>query len=191
MRALSFVSAHLDHCCRAPRLCYANSVTTWLCHVLTQPPCQDPNLVAPCNIRLRHGNFSYDQALSKSIPTENSLSQQNSPIARATLSWAPGLVCRARLTWFVTSAWPSLSRHNTVPIVARASLSTPSLVVCGRAFSRGKLYRDIKILCHDRNSPYPGQLYHDIELLYRDIISPYLGQLCRDIKIINRDRKSS
>ena len=31
------------------------------------------------------------------------------------LSRAPSLVCRARLAWYVTRAWPALSRHNTMP----------------------------------------------------------------------------
>ena len=80
------------------------------------------------------------------------------------------------------------TRHHTV---VRASLRTPSPIVCSRAFCRGQLCREIKILYCNINSPYPGQLYGDIELLYRDIISPCLGQLCHDIKILSRERESS
>ena len=96
-------------------------------------------------------------------------------------------------------AWPVLSsahgllcldttRHR---IVVRASPCTPSPVVCVRAFCRGQLCRNLKILYRDRNSPYPGQLYRDIELLCRNIISSCLGQLCRDIKILGRDKNLS
>ena len=43
---------------------------------------------------------------------------------------------------------------------------------------------DLKVLCRNRNSPYPGQLY-------RDIISPCLGQLYCDTKVLGHDRKST
>ena len=99
----------------------------------------------------------------------------------------------------VAYAWPSLSRahgllyHDTTRhhTVVCASFPTPSLVLCSRAFCRVQLCREIKILCRNRNSPYPGQLYRDIELICHDIIFSYLGQLYRDIKILSHDRKSS
>ena len=76
--------------------------------------------------------------------------------------------------------------------VARACLScAPSSVVGDRAPLSWPALSRPKILCRDRNPPYPSQIYHDIELLCRDIISPCLRQLCRDPKILNRDRKSS
>ena len=96
-------------------------------------------------------------------------------------------------------AWPSMSRAHGLlycdttrrHTIVCANLCTPISTVCGRVFCHGQLCHDIKILCCDRNSPYPGKLYRDIELLCCNIISPCLGQLCRDINILNRDIKSS
>ena len=94
------------------------------------------------------------QALSKSVATENSLSRKNSPATRATLSCALGLVCTARL----------------------------GLVLCGRAFCRGQLCHDQKILYRDRNSPCFGQYYRDIEFLRRNTKPLHLATLCHHIK---------
>ena len=55
------------------------------------------------------------QALSKSIKTENSLSQKNSPVALITLSCAhPGLSC----------AWPGLSHAHGLLSVVTSSVTT-------------------------------------------------------------------
>ena len=124
------------------------------------------------------------QSLSKSFAIENYLSRQNSLVVCATL------LCehpsRARMP--VVGAWLYCGQQSDSAVRGRAPLSH---VLCDRPFGRGKLCRDLKILCRDRFSPYPGQLYCDIELLCRDIISPCLSQLCRNLKILCRDRKSS
>ena len=99
---------------------------------------------------------------------------------RPDLSRVHNLLCR------VTTRYHTLSYF-----VVRASLCTSSPVVCGRAFCRGQICHNIKILCRDRNSPYPGQLYRDLELLYRyikmlsrDRKSSQPGQLCCDIELL-------
>ena len=79
-------------------------------------------------------------------------------------------LCRARQRP-VVRPWPGMSyahgllcRDTTQRrTVVHTSLHKLSPVVCGRAFCRGQLCRDLKILCHDRNSLYHSQLYHDIE----------------------------
>ena len=128
---------------------------------IAAPHCRarQPSHTQPCRVRQ---SFLSWPTLSKSVATENSMSQQNSPLAGVTLSCAHK-ACRARLVYSVAHTWPPICR--------------------------GQLCHDRKILCRNRNSLYLGQLYRNIELLYHDIISPCLGLLCRDLKILYRDLK--
>ena len=87
---------------------------------------------------------------------------------RASLSCTAGRLCCVRCAP-VVHAWPYLSRAPGLACHA-LSLPMPNSVVGEITF-------------------YCGQLFRDLKILYRDINSPYSGQLCRNIELLCRDRK--